>query len=324
MEDSLAQDPLALFSLTGTIGYAGHVARRLEIPLSPVEERPFEDGEHKIRPLGPVDGSDCFVLHALHGDETQSVNDKLCRLLFLVATLKDHGADRVTIVLPYLCYARKDRRTQPYDPVTSRYVAALFDAVGTDRVLALEVHNEAAFENGFRCPTKHLSAADLFAEHFARMAKGWAIAVVSPDAGGVKRAESFRRALQQRTGAQVDSGFIEKYRSGGVVSGGTLVGSVTDKTVILLDDLISTGTTLLRAARACREAGAAHVYGAATHAVFPRSGTDFFTRGEFDGLVVTDSIPLPATMTGDAIKALTVLDTSGLMAEAIARSHRGR
>jgi ribose-phosphate pyrophosphokinase len=320
----LARESLALFSLIGTIEYAKRVAARLETPLSPVEERPFEDGEHKIRPLVAVEGNDCFVLHALHGDATQSVNDKLCRLLFLIAALKDHGAARVTAVVPYLCYARKDRRTQPYDPVTSRYVAALFEAVGTDRVLALEVHNEAAFENGFRCPTEHLSAADLFAEHFANKANGQAIAVVSPDAGGTKRAERFRQALQQRIGTQIDSGFVEKYRSGGVVSGGTLVGSVAGKTVILLDDLIATGTTLLRAARACREAGAAHVYGAATHAVFPREGTDFFTHGEFDGLVVTDSVPLPATMTVEALKALTVLGTSDLSAEAVAHAHRGR
>jgi len=320
----LAQDPIALFALTGTVEYAERIAARLETPLSPVEERPFEDGEHKIRPLGPVVGNDCFVLHALHGDETQSVNDKLCRLLFLIATLRDHGAQRVTAVLPYLCYARKDRRTQPFDPVTSRYVASLFEAVSTDAVLALEVHNEAAFENGFRCPTVHLSAADLFAEHFARLVKGKEIAVVSPDAGGVKRAERFRQALQQCTGGHIDSGFVEKYRSGGVVSGGTLVGSVTGKTVILIDDLISTGTTLLRAAKACRQAGAAHVYAAATHAVFPRGGTDFYKHGEFDGLVVTDSVPLPSSMADRVDKALAVLETSNLVADSIIRWHRGR
>jgi ribose-phosphate pyrophosphokinase len=320
----VSQDPLSLFSLTGTLDYAQRVAARLETPLSPVEERPFEDGEHKVRPLVAVDGNDCFVLHALHGDETQSVNDKLCRVLFLIATLKDHGANRVTAVLPYLCYARKDRRTQPHDPVTSRYVASLFEAVGTDRVIGLDVHNEAAFENGFRCPTEHLSAAELFADHFAQIAKGGDIAVVSPDAGGAKRAERFRQALERRAGRQIDSGFVEKYRSGGVVSGGTLVGAVTGKTVILLDDLISTGTTLLRAARACREDRAAHVYAAATHGVFPRMGTDFFARGDFDGLAITNSVPLPAAMSGQAAPALSVIDTSSLVAEAIARAHRGR
>lgn len=318
------QDSLALFSLAGTHDFARRVAVRLETPISPVEERPFEDGEHKARPLVGVEGCDCFVLHALHGDETQSVNDKLCRLLFFIGTLKDHGASRVSAVLPYLCYARKDRRTQPYDPVTSRYVASLFEAVGTDRVMVLEVHNEAAFENGFRCPTEHLSTADLFADHFAAIAKTNAMVVVSPDAGGVKRAERFRQALERRAGREIDSGFVEKFRSGGVVSGGTLVGAVEGKTVILLDDLIATGTTLLRAARACRHGGAAHVYAAATHGVFPRSGTDFFARGDFDGLVVTDSVPLPAAMAGVPARSLAVVDSSNLFAEAIARAHQGR
>jgi len=320
----MAQDPIALFSLTGTIDLARRVAARLETPLSPVEERAFEDGEHKIRPLVSVEGQDAFVLHALHGDAGQSVNDKLCRLLFFLATLRDHGATRVTAVLPYLCYARKDRRTQPHDPVTARYVAALFEAVGTDRVLAVEVHNEAAFENGFRCPTVHLTTADLFAAHFARMARNDPLVVVSPDAGGVKRAERFRRTLEQRTSAAIDSGFVEKYRSGGIVSGGSLVGAVAGKTVILLDDLISTGTTLLRAAGACRKAGAGHVYGAAAHAVFPSGGTDFFTHGDFDGLVVTDTVPLPASMAAEPAQGITVLDTSVLLAEAIAQAHRGR
>lgn len=319
----MARDPIALFALTGTVDYAKRVAAGLETPLSPIEERPFEDGEHKIRPLVPVEGQDAFVLHALHGDETQSVNDKLCRLLFLIATLKDHGASRVTAVLPYLCYARKDRRTQPRDPVTSRYVASLFEAVGTDRVLAVDVHNEAAFENGFRCPTLHLSTEEVFAQHFAPLARHADTVVVSPDAGGVKRAERFRHALEQHAGTHIDSGFVEKYRAGGIVSGGTLVGTVAGKTVILLDDLISTGTTLQRAATACRAAKAAHVYGAATHAVFPRAGTDFFTHGEFDGLVVTDTVPLPAAMTGERAAGLVVLDTSALIAEAIARAHRG-
>lgn len=320
----MAQDSLALFSLTGTIDYAQRVAARLETPLSPVEERAFEDGEHKVRPLVPVEGEDCFVLHALHGDENQSVNDKLCRLLFFIATLKDHGAARVTAVLPYLCYARKDRRTQPLDPVTSRYVASLLEAVGANRVLALEVHNEAAFENGFRCPTTHLTTADLFADHFVPIARGGDVTVVSPDAGGVKRAERFRQALEQRTGREIDSGFVEKYRSGGVVSGGTLVGAVAGKTVILLDDLISTGTTLLRAARACHDGGAAHIYAAATHGVFPRGGTDFFARGDFDGLAITNSVPLPAIMAGQTAKGLAIIDSSSLVAEAIARTHRTR
>lgn len=318
----MATHPLALFALAGTGDYAKRVATQLETPLSPIEERAFEDGEHKIRPLISVEGIDAYVIHALHGDETQTVNDKLCRLLFLIATLKDHGAARVTAVTPYLCYARKDRRTQPHDPVTSRYVASLFEAVAVDRLIAVEVHNVAAFENASRCPTRHIESAELFAEHFAPMARKEAIVAVSPDAGGAKRVERFRRALERKSGRSVDNAFVEKYRSGGVVTGGALVGDVRDKTAIILDDLISTGTTLLRAAQACRGAGAARVFGAAAHGLFTGGAAELFASVDLDGLVIADTVPLRETIPPSARDRLTVLDSTALVAAAIGGARR--
>jgi ribose-phosphate pyrophosphokinase len=317
----MAVHSLALFALAGTTDYAERLARRLETPLSPIEERNFEDGEHKIRPLVEVEGKDAYVLHALHGDDTHSVNDKLCRLLFLIGTLKDHGAARVTAVVPYLCYARKDRRTQPHDPVTQRYVAALFEAVGTDRVLAVEVHNVAAFENAFRCATRHIETAELFAEHFAATARRGKLVVVSPDAGGVKRVELFRRALERKSGQTIDNAFVEKYRGGGVVTGGALVGNVAGRTAIILDDLISTGTTLLRAAKACRAAGAQQVFGAAAHGLFTGGASELFGSSDFDGLVIADTVPPLETLPQAAREKLVILDSTGLLATAIVRAH---
>lgn len=318
----MASRPLALFALAGTKPYAQRVSAVLETPCYPLEERNFEDGEHKIRPLVPVEGFDTYVIHALHGDTTQSVNDKLCRLLFLINTLKDHGAARVTAVLPYLCYARKDRRTQLHDPVTSRYVAALFEAMRTDRVFAVEVHNIAAFDNAFRCPTRHIATAELFAGHFTALAKSDEIVVVSPDAGGVKRAEQFRRALEQKSGRPAANAFVEKYRSGGVVTGGALVGRLEGKTAIIIDDLISSGGTLLRAASACRDGGARRVFGAATHGLFAGGAEDLFGSAAFDGLVVTDTVPVPDTLPRGAKDRLAVVDSTTLVAEAIAKAHR--
>ena len=313
---------LALCTLTGTTEYAKRVSAQLEAPLYAIEERSFEDGEHKIRPLVSVEDTDAYVIHTLHGDETQTVNDKLCRILFLINTLKDHGAARVTAVLPYLCYARKDRRTQPYDPVTSRYVAALFEAMRTDRVLTVEVHNVAAFENAFRCPTRHIETAELFAAHFAPMAKAERLVVVSPDSGGVKRAELFRRVLEQKSGQPIDNAFVEKYRGGGIVTGGALVGGVDGRTVILLDDLISTGNTLLRAAKACRAAGARQVYAAAAHGLFIGGAPELFGSREIDGLIVCDTVPLQNAIAPAARECLTVLDSSGIVGNAIAHLHR--
>jgi len=164
-------------------------------PLAKHEERQFEDGEHKTRPLDPVGGTDVYVVQSLHGGPSESANDKLCRLLFFIGALKDAGAARVTAIVPYLCYARKDRRTKPNDPVITRYVASLFEAVGTAVFVALDVHNPAAFENAFRCRTVALTAAPLFVD-YAKALSGEHLCVVSPDPGGAKRAEIFRLALE--------------------------------------------------------------------------------------------------------------------------------
>ena len=161
-----------LFALHATAKLGAAVAAALDRPLAAHEEREFEDGEHKIRPLETVRGANVFVLQSFHGEAEQSANDKLCKLLFFIAALKDGGAARVTVLSPYLCYARKDRRTKPGDPVTTRYLASLFEAVGTDAIVTLDVHNPAAFENAFRCPTTALAAAPLFIDFVKGLAEG--------------------------------------------------------------------------------------------------------------------------------------------------------
>ena len=308
---------MSLFALGSSQPYGTRVGRHLECPLAEHEEREFEDGEHKARPLISVRGHDAFVIHALHGEPGQSVNDKLCRLLFFVGALKDDGAHRVTAIAPYLCYARKDRRTKPFDPVTTRYLAEMLEAVGVDGVVTLDVHNLAAFQNAFRCRTDHLEATPLFVDHFAQLLHGQAVAVVSPDIGGAKRAEQFRRDLAARLGDEPAAAFVDKRRSSGVVSGDTLVGEVRGRAVIILDDLISTGTTIRRAARACREHGAARVYAAATHGLFHEKADEMVLDPVLDGVVVTDTVPAFRLPPATVRTRLTILDSTPLVAEAI-------
>jgi ribose-phosphate pyrophosphokinase len=133
--------PLIIFSMAASAKLGAAIATALGQPLAAHEEREFEDGEHKARPLDSVSGADVYVVQSLHGGPDQSVNDKLCRLLFFIGAVNDVGAARVTAITPYLCYARKDRRTKPNDPVTTRYVAGMFESIGTDCVVTLEVHN---------------------------------------------------------------------------------------------------------------------------------------------------------------------------------------
>ena len=252
----VSSDRLRLFALQATANLGQAIARALGQTLAAHEEREFEDGEHKVRPLAAVGGMDVYVIQSLHSGPSESANDKLCRLLFFIGALKDAGAARVTAVVPYLCYARKDRRTKANDPVTTRYIAELFEAVGTDCIVALDVHNPVAFENAFRCRTVMLTAAPLFVD-YVRSLNQETFSVVSPDTGGAKRAELFREGLEASLHRAIGKAFVDKHRSSGVVSGDLFVGDVRGATALIIDDLISTGGTLLRAARAAREAGAA-------------------------------------------------------------------
>jgi ribose-phosphate pyrophosphokinase len=295
----------------------------LGIDLAPHEERRFADGERKVRPLAPVRDRDVYVLEALHADPTDGVHDKLCRLAFFVGAVRDAGAARVTAVVPYLCYARKDARTKPRDPVSTRYIALVLEAVGLDRIVTMDVHNPAAFENAFRIPTEHLEARWLFADHLRARLTNAEVTVVSPDPGGVKRAERFRQGLEQVLGRPVGSGFMEKHRSGDIVSGDALVGPVRGRTVLVVDDLVSTGTTLARAARACEAGGAAAVFAVATHGLFTGDAARVLGEAPFEQVVVADTIP-PFRLEPDRLGGrLAVVDTAALLAEVIRRLHTG-
>ncbi len=255
-------------------------------------------------------------------NDKQSANDKLCRLLFFIGSLKDAGAARVSAVMPYLCYARKDQRTQPRDPITTRYVAAMFEAVGTDRVATIDVHNLAAFENAFRCHADNLKAKPLFVDYFRECAQREACVVVAPDFGGAKRAEDFRRDLAAASSSDIAVAVMEKYRGGGVVSGSALVGDVRGKTAIILDDLISSGGTLRRAAHACRDAGATQVHAAATHGLFMSGSADMLSDPAFDSIAITDSVPPLRIAAQKYTGHLRIIDSTPLIADAIARWHR--
>jgi ribose-phosphate pyrophosphokinase len=288
------------------------------VRLAEHEERDFEDGEHKARPLESVRDKSVFVIQSLYGDDRQSVNDKLCRLLFFLGALRDASAARVTAVIPYLCYARKDRKSKPRDPVTTRYVAAMFEAVGINCAVLLDVHNLAAIQNAWRIPVEHLEAKKLFVGYFAPLLRDKDVIVVSPDAGGVKRAEDFRQSLAKALGRDVRNAFIEKYRSAGVVTGHAVVGEVRGRVAVLLDDLISSGTTMVRAAEACRDRGATAVYAVATHAVFGRGAQEALSNDALDKILVTDSVA-----PGISMAKLQVLSVAGLFADAISRIHSG-
>ncbi|EPC03110.1 hypothetical protein L861_22635 [Litchfieldella anticariensis FP35 = DSM 16096] len=283
----------AVFLLDDDSEFFEALIQHLGTDLAPFELRDFEDGEHKLRPKISVRGRDVYIVYRLVGGQELSANDRLVRLLFFVATLRDLGAACVTAVVPYLPYARKDRRTKFRDPLNQRYLAQLFEAVGVDRLVTMDVHNQAALENAFRCEVIHLEGRRLMAEAVMEERDGLPLAVMSPDTGGVKRAERFREMLQQMSDDDVNMAFLEKRRSEGVVSGDAVIGELEDRLVVIMDDLIAGGTTMLRAVEACRHAGAKRVIACATHGLFASGAEVLFERSGPDRLLYTNSVPRP-------------------------------
>ena len=316
-------DRIALFSLDCGSDFASQVAVHLGVPLGKHEERDFEDGEHKIRTLETVRNRDVFVVQSLNSSDGLSTNDKLVRLLFLLASLRDAGAGRLNVVAPYLSYSRKDRRTKPNDPVTTRYVAQLFEAMTIDTIVTVDVHNRAAFENAFRCPTVHLSAREAFIDYLLPELGDREITVASPDIGGVKRAELFRESLANRLERPVGSAFMEKHRSQGEMSGSAVVGDIRNRTVLILDDLIAGGGTMQRAAEAFKDQGAEDVIAIATYAVFTQDTGEKLSSSALSrvilGNTVTPSLPSKSLKT-----KVELVDITAGIADTITALHEGR
>jgi ribose-phosphate pyrophosphokinase len=316
------QPGLALFALGSSVTLGESIAREMGLELSPHEERRFEDGERKTRALVDVRGRDVHIVSSLHGEAGETGADKLMRLLFFIGALRDAGAAKVTAVTPYLCYARKDRRTKPRDPTATRTVAQLLEAVGTDAVVTIDAHNVAAYENAFRIEAVALDAQALLARHFVQRIGDAPAAVVSPDLGGEKRAELFRLRLETMLARPIAKAFMDKHRSMDHVTGEIFAGDVAGRTAIILDDLISGGGTMARTAAACRANGAARVLLAATHGLFTRGG-ETLRDVAADEIVVTDSVPIAAEVAAALGAKLVVLGVAALLARTIERLHGG-
>jgi ribose-phosphate pyrophosphokinase len=308
---------MKLFALNTSAALGSRIAALLGRSLDSHEEREFTYGEHKTRPLVDVSGEDTYVVSSLHGDLKLSVNDKICRLLFFIGALKDADAGRVTAVLPYLAYSRKDCRTKSRDPVTTRYIATILQSIGTDRVVTTDIHNLAAFENSFRCPAVNLETTDLFADFFFRTAGDDIDTIVSPDLGGIKAAQRFLDAYSRISGRTMGFAVMQKRRSEGRVSGSGLLGAV-GKHVLIVDDMIGSGTTLCRATTACLEAGSDHVSVGATHGLFQNGATALFAQPGIETIAVTDSVAIESLgLPDEDLTRVKIIDMADRFAQCI-------
>jgi ribose-phosphate pyrophosphokinase len=315
---------MKVFALNASRMLGRRIAEELAHPLDPHEERDFSFGEHKARPLTAVWDEDVFVISSLHGDARESVNDKLCRLLFFTGALKDAGARSVTAVIPYLAYCRKDRKTKARDPVTTRYVAAILESVGVDAIVTLDIHSPPALDNAFRRPAINIPTIGLFADHFHSTIGSTVDSIVAPDLGGIKATRLFVDAYAELSGDTLPMAVMDKRRSEGLISGSGLIGNV-GRHVLIVDDMIGSGTTICRSVEACLDAGAQRVSVGATHGLFQEGAPALFERAGIESITVTDSVDIDALgLPPEHLQRITIIDTARLFAEEIRsmRTHR--
>lgn len=305
---------LRIFSLNSGKSFAKDVCDYLDTPLSPHIEKLFPDKEPYIQADVNVRKCDVFVICSLYTDTQESASDKFVKLLLFIGSLQDASADRITLVAPYLFCSRQDRKVESRAPVATKYLSMLLESVSTSRILTLDVHNLSALQNGFRIPTDHLEAKNLMVNYVAeQLINEDKIVVLSPDSGGTSRADRFHKALSVKLNKKIDLANMAKIREGLLVHGHRIGENIEDKVVIIVDDMISSGSTAAEAVETATKQGG-KVWGiCASHGLFVGTTVED-NLSKLNKIVVTDSIPCSR-------KNVTVLPTARLFARAIHRIH---
>ena len=287
---------------------AADIMRELESPLGRALVGTWKNDETRVKLDANVRGSDVFVIQSI----CEPVNHHLVELLLIIDALRRASAARITAVIPYYAYAKQEKKTSGREPISAKLVANLIRTAGADRVLTIDLH-APAIEGFFDIPVDHLRATPLLARHCRREGMDGVVAV-SPDAGGVARAEEFR----VRAGGSL--AIISKRHPGpDVTEALEMVGDVDGKVAVIVDDMISTGSTLTMAAELLRERGAVSIHAAAAHGIFAADALDLIDRSPLGRVFVTDTVPLPEAGPRGKVEVTTV---APLLAEAIMRIHK--
>jgi len=285
---------------------AEQVAAELECEVSTTDLRTFANGEIYARYDESVRGADAFVIQS----HSTPINEWLMEQLIMVDALKRASCKRITVVAPFYPYSRQDKKGRGREPISARLVADLFKAAGADRIMSIDLH-AAQIQGFFDGPVDHLFAMPVLLEHFRAQLDPSTLTIVSPDMGRVRVADIWSEKL----GCPL--AIIHKRRDPKVhnqVTVHEIVGQVEGRVCLLVDDMIDTGRTIVKAAEALKAAGAIGVIVAATHAVFSDPAVELLQSKYIDQVVVTDTLPLPPEKRFDT---LTVLPIAPLLARAI-------
>jgi len=298
---------MKVFTGNANPGIAREICEYLDMPLGAAEVKQFSDGEISVDIGENVRGTDVFVIQPT----CTPVNDHLMELLIMIDALRRASARRITAVLPYYGYARQDRKVRPRVPITAKAVAEMLMAVGTRRVLCMDLH-AGQIQGFFNIPVDHLYAAPLILKYIRDKFEN--VVMVSPDAGGVERTRAFAKRLN------AGLAIIDKRRErANECQAMHVIGDVAGKTAILLDDMVDTAGTLCGAAAKLKENGASEVHACCSHAVLSGPAIERLNDSCIKSLVVTNSIPLQEK--AQQSDKITVLSVGELLGEAIRRIH---
>lgn len=286
---------------------AAEIAKRLSLPLGKAQIQTFSDGEIAADIIETVRGSDVFVVQST----CSPVNNHLMELLIMIDAFRRASAGRITAVMPYYGYARQDRKVKARDPITAKLVADIITSAGADRVLTMDLH-AAQIQGFFDIPVDHLVGVPLLARHYAQRHFGGSdLVVVSPDLGSVTRARNFASRLD------APIAIVDKRRPrSNVAEVMNIIGDIRDKRAILVDDMLDTGGTFVKAAEALIAGGAKEVYACCTHGVLSGPAIERLKESPIKELVITDTIPLPPEK---QISKIRVLSAASVFAQAIER-----
>lgn len=300
---NLCLGDIKVFSGNANRELAKKICEQLNIKMGACDVTHFSDGEINVNFGETVRGCDVFLIQPTHSP----VNDNLMELLILIDAVKRASAGRINAVIPYYGYARQDRKTKAREPITAKLVADIIHTAGADRVVAMDLH-AGQIQGYFDIPVDHLSAIPILA-HYFEFLKGTDTVIVSPDLGGVTRARTFANILD------MPIAIIEKRRPKPNVSEVmNVIGDIEGKNVIIVDDIIDTAGTIVKAASVLKNFGAKKVYGCATHGVLSGPAVDRICNSELEKFVISDTIPLSEECRFDKIDVVSV---APLLAKAI-------
>src|SRR5579859_4791981 len=275
-------DGIKIFSGSANVELARSIAKSIKMPLGEILVSRFSEGEIRIKINEDVRGRDVFLIQPT----CPPVNDNVMELLIILDAFRRASARRITAVLPYYGYARQDRKDQPRVPITAKLMANIITMAGADRILTMDLHAQQ-IQGFFDIPVDHLYAYPVLASYF-RKKKLKNLTVVSPDVGGIKMARAYAKGLD------ADLAIVDKRRSGpNEVEAMNLIGEVKGRTVLVPDDMISTGGSLVEAVNALVKFGAKDIYASCTHPILSGNAVEKLQKSVLKEVVVTDTIPIP-------------------------------